>query len=435
MYRLLANGHAEALKAWLAETTPSPGSQIVDWPGFLKLAAKNRDGRNLVQTPVTMAAVARLAEAEGELVDHLVTQIGGLEALQIAMKNDPLQKLAEWREKGWVKQGSDAEGMAAIILWNAGEEEAARAIFATKAMTSNDFVIESLPLLAGPDVRAELLTAALPMATDALDRARIIMALIALGDKDAAAPALALLGLETVTGDQPASDLLPPQPGSLTEHLGRFAESTGIGLGRANAEPLMEELQTLTPASFPMDAWMGVQNGWLIGRAIEGDTDNLRDAPSLGDERFLRNLMWEMQTAGQADQATALFDQLVDMDVSGAAADENGMLMEAALLAGRFAFATAALDQVNTAFSNPERALRLRLMHDKAPDEAALFAFLDAWDLQSRGRAAATLAETDRFTGAGYPALAVRFAFSLEGERQLDAISELARAWPGVPRE
>lgn len=436
MYRLLANGHEEALKAWLAETSPAPGSQIVDWPGFLKLAAENRNGRNLVQTPVTMATVARLAEAEGDLVDHLVTQIGGLEALQIAMEDDPLQKLAEWREKGWINEGSDAEGMAAVILWNAGEEDAAHAIFATKAMTSNDFVIESLPLWVGPDVRAEFLAAALPLATDARDRARIVMALIALGDEDAAAPALALLGLEKASGDQPASDLLPPQPGSLTEHLGRFAETTGIALGRANAQAMLDALQTISDANFPAEARLALQNGWLIGRAIEGKTDRLPEAiramPNGSNERFLRNLMWEMLTAGQVEQATALFNEIVDRDATAAGADKDGVLMEAALLAGRFSLAAEALDQVNTASSYPERALRLRLMHDKAPDDAALFAFLDAWDRQSRGRAAATLAETDRFTGAGHPALAARFAFSLKGERQLDAVSQLARAWPGV---
>jgi hypothetical protein len=435
IYRLVTLGHEAAAKAWLEATTPAPGSKLTDWPTFLQLAHEGVRGRNLVQTPVTMAAMARLAKSEGALVDQLVTRIGGLEALQIALGDNPMEKLAAWREKGWVQTGSDAEGLIAIALWNAGEKEAARAIFATAEMTQNEFVIESLPTLATPEVQADLLTAALPAATDAQDRARIVMALIALGDEEAAAPALAQLGLETATADQPASDLLLPQPGLLTDHLDRFAETTGIGLGRANAQSVMDALQSLTPERFPMAAWMELQNGWLIGRAIEGETDNLQDAPSYKEERSLRNLMWGMLTAGQAEQATTLFNQLVDTDFSGAQADNGGMLMEAALLAGRFDLATEALGQLTASISHSERALRLRLQHDKAPDEAALFAFLTAWDARNGGRAAALLAADDRFTGAGHPALAARFAFSLDGDRRLEAISQLAFEWPGTRQE
>jgi hypothetical protein len=139
-----------------------------------------------------------------------------------------------------------------------------------------------------------------------------------------------------------------------------------------------------------------------------------------------------MLIAGQAKQAMVFFDQILDSDVTGANADQDGHFMEAALLAGRFSLAANALGRVNSGFSYPERALRLRLSQDKAPDEAALFAFLTEWNIQTRGRAAAMLAADDRFTGAGHPSLAARFAFSLEGGRRLEAIAELARAWPGM---
>jgi hypothetical protein len=49
--------------------------------------------------------------------------------------------------------------------------------------------------------------------------------------------------------------------------------------------------------------------------------------------------------------------------------------------------------------------------------------------------AAALLAADDRFTGAGHPSLAARFAFSLDDDRRLEAIAELARAWPGMRPE
>jgi len=439
LYRLVTLGHEEAAKTWLEVTTPAPGSILIDWPVFLQFAHEAVQGRNLVQTPVTMAAMARLAESEGALADRLVTRIGGLEALTIALGDEPIEKLAEWRQKDWVRAGSDAEGLIAVILWNAGEKDTARAIFATVEMTQNDFVIGSLPSLATPEARADLLAAALPAATDALDRARIVMALIGLGDEAAATPALVQIGLEPTEAPDATSDLLPPQPGLLTEHLGRFAQTTGIGLGRTNAQALLDKMLALPAGRLPAEARQALQNGWLIGRALEGDADRAEEAIRTGDvgrlETFLRALLWEMLMAGQSEQATAFFDKLVDSNVTGADADEDGHLMEAALLAGRFSLAANALGRVNSGFSYPERALRLRLSQDKAPDEAALFAFLTEWNIQTRGRAAALLAADDRFTGAGHPALAARLAFSLEGDRRVEAIAELARAWPGMRQE
>lgn len=436
MYAMLREGHEETLKTWLTVTTPAPGSVLRDWQSFLELAPEFPSRGNLVQHSVTIETVARLAKTEGEKADALVTRIGGLEALRIALGDAPIEKLAEWRGKKWVRPGSDAEGMIAVLLWDAGEQDAARAIFGTSEMASNDFVIHSLPLWVEPEVRRELLLAVLPMAKDPVDRARIVMALIALGTDEAAGPALAQMEADTAEDVKSGSELLPPGAVGMTLHLVTFAQSAGIGLGRGNARALMDRVLALPEANLPVDARQRMEQGWLIGRALAGDTDRLKEAiraiPDGQAERFLRDLLWEMLELGQAEEATALFNSLVDKDETGARADEDGYLMEAALLAGRFTFAKNALRKVDYPAGNPERALRLRLKHAPALDDAALFSLLTDWQQRAFGRGiVAQLAETNRFTGRGYPELAARVAVNLEGESRLDAIAELARVWPG----
>ncbi|WP_376870214.1 hypothetical protein [Albirhodobacter sp. R86504] len=420
LMRLMNQGHEATAKAWLAATAPKAGAEIVDWPSFLHLAAENHSGRNLIQTPVTWAMAARLAKADGAAAEYLVTQIGGLEAIKIAMGKDPLKTLARWREAGWARKGSDAEGLAAVVLWEAGEKEAARAIFAHPDMSSNDFVIDSLPKLTSVDGRKDLLIAALGQAKAPGDISRIAMAVIGLGDAEAAKPAITVLSEDS----------------RLREGLARFAQSAGVDLGRANSTALKDALLAMPEAQFDAAARDALNDGWHVGRLLEGENEAFQTyLGGLSSERGLRLMhaaMWEMLLAKQADAATTLFNAVVDQDIDRSTVDKNGQLVEIALLAGKFDLAARGLNGFRGFNMNFPRAMRLRLSMAGAPqDEEDLFRVLDMLDENSLAGAVADLAATDRHTGAGFPQIAARYALALERDLRIRALQGLLQTWPG----
>ncbi|MDF2142919.1 hypothetical protein [Paenirhodobacter sp. CAU 1674] len=414
MYRLLTAGHEDAVQAWLEQIDPAPGSRISDWPAFMELVAEYRSGRNLVQTPVTMAMAARLARSQGAAADHLVTQLGGIEAFTVALGDRPAAKLAEWQGKGWIKDGSDAAAIAAVVLWRAGQTDAARALFGTRAMAENDFAIDSLPDWLPPEAQADLLRSAQQTPVAGRDLARILVALIGLGDKDA---------LQTFAQDP-----------TMAEHAARFAFNAGRAIGQANDQAWLDSVLGLPDAQFPEQAQLALQDGWMIERAIAGEVESLPQAirqlpPEMGMRRLVQT-MWHLVAADQPAAAEALFAQLLDVDVTGDQADPDGRLLDAALLAGQFEFATQAMTVLDNAFASPEQALRLRLAHAAPGDQAALMRFLAALDQRTNGRAAEMLAKIDRMS-TGQPALAARYALSLTGSAREIALENLMQAWPG----
>lgn len=455
----IERGREGVVRDWMEATVPAPGSEIGDWASFVRIAAENRSGRNLVQTEVTRQAVGRILAAEGESAAPLVLALGGVDEFEALLERLGRRWRAEvegWRERGLLRAGSDGEGLLAIALWNRGEREAAREIFVGPAMAGNDFVLDSLPRLAPPEARAELLRAALPAAGDPRDLYRIAFALIAQGGAAAEAGLEALRPAAAVAPDLPDAGSAPgqganagkqartvPLPVDLASQQAagersailRFAEDAARALGEAGDEATHAALLELVDGAGDAELRDRVQAGWQMGGMLAGDVAGARATlealPVAQRLEVSGTLLWHLLDAGRAGEATQLYEAL---GLAEARADVAASLrVRVAILAGDFAGATRWLGQVGRGdLWRGDTLLRKRLAHQETIDEAALMPLLVALEPHVFDGAAAMLAQTDRFVGQGFALIAARYALSREGEGRLRALSGLLRVWPGA---